>query len=84
MEKILYTIDELTGLITATALMQANKTLEEVYLKSLKKKFKSNGFAAKIDRNVIRNGAEMTGLELEYIMEQTLIGMQNAHEILGL
>lgn len=53
MEKILFTIDELTGLITATALMQPNKTLEEVKVKSVKKKWKDKKFAAKVNRELI-------------------------------
>lgn len=84
MEKILYTIDELTGLITAAALMQPNKTLEEVSLKSVKKKWKDKKFAAKVNREVIAQGAEMAGLELDYVLEQTLIALQKEHEILGL
>ena len=84
MEKVLYTIDELTGLITAAALMQPDKLLSEVKLASLKKKFKSKGFAAGVNRDLITKGAEELGLELDYIMEQTLIAMQEAHESLGL
>lgn len=84
MEKILYTIDELTGLITATALMQPNKTLEEVKLKSVKKKWKDKKFAAKVNRDLIEKGAEDTGLELDYIIEQTLIALQQEHECLDL
>lgn len=84
MEKVLYTIDELTGLITAAALMQPDKLLSEVKLSSLKKKFKSKGFAAGVNRDLITKGAEELGLELDYIMEQTLIAMQEAHESLGL
>lgn len=84
MEKILYTIDELTGLITAAALMQPNKTLEEVKLKSVKKKWKDRKFAAKVDRDLIAKGAENAGLELDYVIEQTLIALQQEHEYLGL
>lgn len=84
MEKILYTIDELTGLITATALMQPNKTLAEVTLSSLKKKFKSKGFAAGVNRELITKGAKELEIPLEEIMENTLIAMQQVHESLGL
>lgn len=84
MEKILYTIDELTGLINAAALMQPNKKVEEVKLSSLKKKFKSSSFAAKISRETIKQGAEMAGLDLDYVMEEALNAMRNEHEILGL
>lgn len=84
MEKILYTIDELTGLITAAALMQPNKTLEELKLKSVKKKWKDKKFAAKVDRDLIAKGAENAGLELDYIIEETLIALKEEHECLGL
>lgn len=84
MEKILYTVDELTGLMTAAALMQPNKTLEEVKLKSIKKKFKDKSFAAKVDREVIRHGAEMLEMDLDDIFEQTLLALQKEHETLGL
>ena len=84
MEKILYTIDELTGLVIAAALMQPSKKLEDLTLKSLKKKWKSKSFAAKVDRELIAKGAEMAELELDYVLEQTLIALQDAHEELGL
>lgn len=84
MEKVLYTIDELTGLVIASALMQPNKTLAEVTMKSLKKKWKSKGFAAGCNRELIAGGAEMLGLELEYVLEQTLIALQGIAPSLGL
>ena len=84
MEKILYTIDELTGLVIAAALMQPSKKLEDLTLKSLKKKWKSKSFAAKVDRELIAKGVEMAELELDYVLEQTLIALQDAHEELGL
>jgi len=84
MEKVLYTVDELTGLIIATALMKPNKTLEEVDLESVKKKWKKKDFAAGVDRELIQKGADMLGLELDYIIEQTLIGMKNKANELGL
>ena len=84
MEKILYTIDELTGLIVATALMKPNKTLAEVDLVSLKKKWKKKDFAAGVDRELVQKGAEMLEMDLDYVMEQTLIGMQKISDALGL
>ena len=84
MEKVLFTIDELTGLIIATALMKPNKTLAEVDLISVNKKFKKKDFAAGVDRDIIKKGAEMLGMELDYIIEQTLVGMQNISDDLGL
>ena len=84
MEKIMYTIDELTGLIIAAALMQPNKTLEELKLKSVKKKWKDKKFAAKVDRELITKGAEMAGLDLEYVIEETLNALKEEHECLGM
>lgn len=84
MEKVLYTIDELTGLIVATALMKPNKTLQEVDLESVKKKWKNKGFAAGVNREIIQKGADMLGVELDYIIEQTLIAMQKVAGQIGL
>jgi len=84
MEKVLYTIDELTGLVIATALMKPTKKLADVDLVSLKKKWKTKGFAAGVNREIIQNGANMLGLELDYILEQTLIAMQGISDELGL
>lgn len=84
MEKVLYTIDELTGLVTATAIMRPSKSVMDLEVKSLKKKFKSTSFAAKIDRGVIQNGCDMLGMELSDVMEQTIQGMRKIAPALGL
>lgn len=84
MEKVIYTIDELTGLIIATALMKPNKTLAEVDLASIKKKWKNKGFASGVNREIVANGAEMLGLDLDYIMQETLVAMQGISDELGL
>lgn len=84
MEKVLFTIDELTGLITATALMRPSKSILDTELKSVKKKWKQKGFAAGVNREVVEKGAEMLGLELDFIMEETLKGMQKVAESIGL
>lgn len=84
MEKVLFTIDELTGLITATALIKPNKSLEEVDLESIKKKWKKKDFAKGANRDIIQKGADMLGLELDYIIQQTLNGMKKASKELGL
>lgn len=84
MEKILYTIDELTGLITAIALMKPNKSLVEVDLQSVQKKWKQKGFAAGANREVIEKGANMLGVELDFIIEETIKGMQSVASELGL
>ena len=69
MEKVLYTIDELTGLITAAAIMRPSKSVMDLELKSLKKKYKSKGFAAGVNRQVIENGAKLLNMDLDYIMQ---------------
>lgn len=84
MEKVLYTIDELTGLITATALMRPSKSILDMEPKSVKKKWKQKSFAAGVNREVIENGAEKLGLDMNTIISETLIGMQSAAEEIGL
>lgn len=84
MEKVLFTIDELTGLIAATALMRPSKSILDMELKSVKKKWKQKGFAAGVNREIIEQGAEILGMELDYIMEETIKGMQKAAEKIGL
>jgi predicted hydrolase (HD superfamily) len=75
MEKVLYAADELTGLIWAAALMRPSKSTKDMELKSLKKKYKSKGFAAGCSREVIENGAEMLGWELDELLTKTLEAM---------
>lgn len=84
MEKVLFTIDELTGLITATALMRPGKSILDMELKSVKKKWKQKSFAAGVDRDLIEKGAQSLGLDLDYIIEETIKGMQSAAESIGL
>ena len=76
MEKILFASDELTGLIWAAALMRPSKSTKDMELKSLKKKYKSKGFAAGCSREVIARGAEMLGWELDELLQKTLTAMQ--------
>ena len=76
MEKVLYACDELTGLIGAAALMRPSKSVQDMELKSLKKKFKDKKFAAGCSRDVIQEGAEMLGWELDELMDKTLKAMQ--------
>lgn len=83
-EKVLYTIDELTGLISATALMRPSKSVMDVEVKSVKKKFKSKGFAAGVNRDVILNGCEMIDMELDKVIENTILGMRDVAEEIGL
>ncbi|WP_141694315.1 HD domain-containing protein [Desulfosporosinus sp. BG] len=84
MEKILYTIDELTGLIAATALLRPSKSILDLELKSVKKKWKQKSFAAGVNREVIEQGTKMLGMELDYIIGETIKGMQNVAESIGL
>ncbi len=75
MEKVLFACDELTGLIGAAALMRPSKSCKDMELKSLKKKYKDKKFAAGCSREVIAQGAEMLGWELDKLLEETLQGM---------
>lgn len=84
MEKILYTIDELTGLITATALMRPSRSVLDLEVKSVKKKWGQKSFAAGVDRSIIEKGAEMLGMELSYIIDETIKGMRTVAEDIGL
>ena len=80
MEKVLFAADELTGLIWAAALMRPSKSTKDMELKSLKKKYKSKGFAAGCNRDVIEKGAEMLGWELSVLQEKTLKAMQESED----
>lgn len=75
MEKVLFAADELTGLIWAAALMRPSKSTKDMELKSLKKKYKSTGFAAGCSREVIARGADQLGWELDALLEKTLAAM---------
>jgi len=77
MEKILFAADELTGLIGAAARMRPSKSVSDMELSSLKKKFKDKKFAAGCSRDVIRQGAERLGWTLEELMEQTILAMRS-------
>jgi predicted hydrolase (HD superfamily) len=77
MEKVLYAADELTGLIGAAALMRPSKSVADMELKSLKKKFKDKKFAAGCSRDVITQGAQELGWELDKLLEMTLKAMQD-------
>ena len=84
MEKVLFAADELTGLIWAAALMRPSKSTKDMELKSLKKKYKSKGFAAGCSREVIERGAEQLGWELDELLAKTLQAMAAAeYEIQG-
>ena len=84
MEKVLYTIDELTGLITAVALMRPSKSVLDLKVKSVKKKWKDKRFAAGVDRGVIEKGLGLLDMELDFIIDETIKGMRKAAEEIGL
>lgn len=80
MEKILFSVDELSGIIFAYALMRPSKSAKDMKLKSLKKKFKDKSFAAGCSRDVIRKGAEMLGIELDELLQMTLDAMSEKED----
>lgn len=80
MEKILFATDELTGIIGAAARMRPSKSVMDMELSSLKKKFKDKKFAAGCSRDVIKQGAEMLGWELDKLLETTILAMRSCEE----
>lgn len=84
MEKVLFTIDELTGLITATALLRPSKSILDLEPKSVKKKWKDKAFAAGVDRSVIEKGIELLGMERDYVIQETINAMRKVAEEIGL
>lgn len=84
MEKVLYATDELTGLINAAAIMRPSKSVLDLELKSVKKKYKDKRFAAGVDRSVIENGAEMLGTTVDELITQCITAMRSVAESLDL
>jgi len=84
LEKVLYTIDELTGLVVTTALVRPSKSVMDVKVKSVKKKWKDKRFATGVNRSLIEKGAQMLGMELSDVMADTIAGMQEVAEEIGL
>lgn len=84
LEKTLYAVDELTGIINAACLVRPSRSVLDFNLKSLKKKFKDKSFAAGCDREVIRRGIEMMGLDFDTVATETIKGLQARAEICGL
>jgi len=84
LEKVLYAIDELTGLVVATALVRPSKSVMDMKAKSVKKKWKDKSFAAGVNREVIAKGAEMLGVEVGELIEDTIMGMREVAEEIGL
>ena len=77
MEKVLYAVDELTGLIGAVALMRPSKSVQDMEVKSVKKKYKSSNFAAGCSREVIQRGADMLGWDLSDLIQKTIYAMRS-------
>lgn len=84
MEKTLYAVDELTGFITACALVRPSKSLQDLETKSVKKKWKTLAFAAGVNREVVEKGADMLGLELDTLIAETIIAMRTVAPEIGL
>ena len=81
MEKVLYAVDELTGLIGAVAIMRPSKSVSDLELKSVKKKYKNLNFAAGCSREVIERGADMLGWELDDLISKTILAMRSCEDI---
>jgi len=84
MEKVLYAIDELTGLVVATALVRPSRSVMDMAAKSVRKKWKDKAFAAGVNRAVIEDGARRLGMDLSDLITDTILGMREAAEELGL
>lgn len=84
MEKVLYATDELTGLVTTTALVRPSKSVLDLEAKSVLKKWKDKSFAAKVDRGIIDRGAAMLGMERRELVTQTILGMREVADLIGL
>jgi len=84
LEKTLYAIDELTGLVTATALVRPSKSVLDMTAKSVKKKWKDKRFAAGVNREVIEKGAQMLGVDLGELITDAIEGMKEVAEQIGL
>lgn len=84
LEKTLYAIDELTGLVASAALVRPSKSILDIKAKSVKKKFKDKRFAAAVDRSVILQGAQFLEMDLNQLITETIMGMQPVAEKIGL
>jgi len=84
LEKTLFAIDELTGLVTATALIRPSRSVLDMTPKSVKKKWKEKSFAAGVNRDVIEKGAGMLGVDVSVLIEDAIMGMREAADAIGL
>ncbi len=84
LERTLYAVDELTGLVTAAALVRPSKSVADLEAKSVMKKWKDKSFAAGVNRSVIEQGAEFLGVELRELVHDTIMGMRDVADRIGL
>ena len=84
MEKVLYAVDELTGLVVTTALVRPSRSVMDLKAKSVRKKWKDKRFAAGVDRTIIEKGAAMLGIEINELITDTIMGMREVAEQIGL
>jgi predicted hydrolase (HD superfamily) len=84
MERVLFAVDELTGLVTTSALVRPSRSVLDMEAASVKKKWKDKRFAAGVDRSIIEKGAAMLGMELPELITETILGMREVAEGIGL
>jgi putative nucleotidyltransferase with HDIG domain len=84
LEKVLYAVDELTGLVVTTALVRPSKSVMDLKVKSVKKKWKDKRFAAGVDRSIIEKGAQMLEMEIGALITETIMGMRAVADAIGL
>lgn len=84
LEKVLYAVDELTGLVVTTALVRPSRSLADLKAKSVRKKWKDKRFAAGVDRSIIEKGAQMLGVDLNELITDTIAGMREVADRIGL
>jgi len=84
MEKVLYAVDELTGLVTTSALVRPSKSVMDMEASSVRKKWKDKRFAAGVNRSIIEKGAAMLGADLNDLIAETILGMREVAEEIGL
>ncbi|HOO62813.1 MAG TPA: HDIG domain-containing protein [Synergistaceae bacterium] len=84
MEKVLYGVDELTGFVTAVALVRPSKSLQDLQVKSVKKKWKDKAFARGVDRDVIQKGADLLGIPMEELIQDVICALRPVEKEIGL
>jgi predicted hydrolase (HD superfamily) len=84
MEKTLYAVDELTGLVAATAMVRPSRSVLDMNVKSVKKKWKEKSFAAGVNRQIIEKGAAMLGMEVDELINDAIMGMREVADQIGL